>query len=523
MKKIGYFIFPLLVLTLSSCKTENGAPLKAEFDYSTDHAMVGEEISFNDRSSGSPSRWTWYFEGAEEETSVLTQPVVRWLDAGRYTVSLKVSNKEYSDEIVKEKIITIDYHHTVKADFSIDKTMAFDNEYIAFTNLSEGFPNNVKWTFTPEGEGEPVVSEEKEPVLMFSPGIYSVKMEVSNPLDSDVKEVKDAFTVLDQYAVMSDFTALNTTTYEGGKVYFRSSATGNVQGYEWSFEGGSPASSTEPEPVVTYSAPGKYKVSLRVYNDKFEDIEEREGVINVVPTFNSMVFMLPFDGDIKDYGPYGLHPSLYSKGGLVHTYEEGYSSGLGKSIRFPGGEKGKSYAVLQMPEDLLVNYYPQGSEMTLSLWTKISSVSANTAVFAQGNCPGTGEGTNANQIWGRFQSGHSFRVTAEKTGVSGNTVTAKDDRFDDGEWHHLAVVYDRTDNDGEMQMVLTIYLDGNVVGSPAKGADKDTYTIPYFIGSNLRFTNGAWAPENMFNGLMDDYILYNAALTEEQVKELATK
>lgn len=521
MKKLGIIIFSVCAFAVTSCKTNEMAPLKAEFEYSSDHAMVGEEITFKDLSTGNPSRWDWHFEGAEVETSVLTQPSVRWMDAGTYTVSLRVSNKEESDEIVKEKIIAIEYHATVKADFSMDKTMAFDNEYITFTNLSEGFPNNVRWTFTPKDGGEAVVSKENSPKLMFLPGTYSVKLEVSNPLDSDVMEVQDAFTVLDQYAVMSDFGAANRTTYEGGQVFFQSKATGNVQGYEWTFEGGNPSTSSEANPVVTYSAPGKYKVSLKTYNDKYDDVAEKEGFVTVVPTFSGMVFLLPFDGDAKDYGPYGLHPLVYSKGDLVQTYDTGHGDGMGQAMQFPGGEKGKSYAVLQMPDEQFVKIYPQGSEMTLSLWTKVSGISGNTAIFAQGACPGVSDAGN-NQIWGRFQTNHAFRVTAETNGYSGNTVTATDSRFDDGQWHHIGVVYEKIDNGGTYQRKLTIYLDGEVVGSPVTAADKDTETVPYFIGCNLRLTSGAWAPENMYTGLMDDYILYNTALTEEQIKTLAS-
>ncbi len=505
----------------SSCKKEVSAELNADFEYSVAQAKVGDEITFKDLSSGVISRWSWVFEGAEKETSELSSPVVRWLDAGTYSVSLKVSNGNMSDEIKKEKIIKIDYYDQVTADFSFDKTMLFDNEYITFTNTSIGFPNTVKWTFTSD-DGKVVESEEQNPKLVFSPGVYSIKLEISSPVASDVKEQSDAFTVLDRYAVLSSFSAMNRTTFDGGSVFFKNTSTGNVEGLEWTFEGGTPSTSTDENPVIKYDKPGSYKVILRTYNEKYEDTCTKEAFVKVVPSYGGMVFLLPFDGDSKDYGPYGLHPLSYTKGDLQPSYETGHGDGLGKAMKFPGGTKGKAYSVLQLPDKELLEVYPQGSEMTVSVWTKINGVSANNAIFAQGSCPGVME-TGSNQIWGRFQSGHAFRVTAETTGFTGNTVTAKDNRFDDGGWHHLAVVYARRDVGGSYVRDLTIYLDGQVVGTPAKDkSDKNTDTVPYFIGSNLRFTSGAWAPENMFEGLMDDYILYNKALTQSEIAELAS-
>ena len=82
-------------------------------------------------------------------------------------------------------------------------------------------------------------------------------------------------------------------------------STGNVQNREWTFEGGEPATSTEASPVVRYSSVGTYKVRLRTYNEKYSDVAEKEGYIHVVPS-NGLVFLLPFDGDILDYGPYSF-------------------------------------------------------------------------------------------------------------------------------------------------------------------------------------------------------------------------
>ena len=521
MKRITIISLMMLALAALSCVKEKtvAEPLKADFDCDVLSVLVGEEVTFNDKSAGAPSRWNWTFEGAETETSILTQPVVRWMKAGTYSVSLEVSNATETSSVKKDALITVAYHPSVRADFTVDKTQAFDTQTVNFTNTSEGFPETVKWTFTPK-VGEAVVSTDYNPSLQFAPGVYTVKLEVSNPLASDEKTVEDLLTVVDQYAVMAHFTSDLTTTYEGGSISFKDASEGNAQSWEWTFEGGEPAASTEQNPVVKYSAGGRYKVRLRTYNDRYESIEEKEGYIKVVPA-SGLVFMLPFDGDILDYGPNKLKPTAYenAKGGVdLHlTFEEG-RDGYGSCVKFPtGSAKGGPYSVIQMP-DKLQEIHPDGSDMTVSVWVNHPTTTASYAIFAQGDCPGVASG-NSCQIWWRFQTNNQLRCTAEQTTPKvGITSTVSNAGAADGTWHHIAVSFAvRTDG----KRYLTVYIDGVQKGT-ANGANFDVKTLPMFIGCNLRFTNGAWAPENINVGQMDDYLYYNRALSAEEIATLAS-
>lgn len=102
--------------------------------------------------------------------------------------------------------------------------------------------------------------------------------------------------------------------------------------------------------------------------------------------------------------------------------------------------------------------------------------------------------------------------------MSGNTATssASATTFDDGNWHHVCIVYFK--NNGKQD--LRIYADGEKLVEANGKDDKGTLTLPYYIGCNLRLTNGEWAPENMFTGWMDDYVLYKKGFTAEEVKAL---
>ena len=506
MKRIFTILSAALCLAAVSCHKNAENVIKADFEADKTDVKVGEVVTFSDLSTGSITRWTWTFEGATPETSVLTQPQICWMDAGTYSVCLTVSDGKTENSITKENIINVSYHSTVKADFTISKTRAYSSESIKFTNTSTGFPNNVKWTFTPQS-GAPVTSTEKDPELTFEPGIYTVKLEVSNPVASDSKTVTDAFTILDPNAVTAKISSPNTTTYVGATVNFDPITEGPVKTYEWTFDGGTPATSTEAKPAVTYSATGSYKVTLTVRNGSYNDTDSVEGYIHVLPAEN-LVFLLPFDGDVKDYGPNGLNPIVFTLGDLSISYKEG--NGHGMAAKFPGGTKGKSYSVLQMP-DALKDIVPVGNELTVSWWSKTPTVSASEAIFAQGECPGF---PASNQIWCRFQTGDAIRCTAETTGAGSNTSTVSGKNLQDDNWHNITVVYGNGGND------LRFYFDG--VGQTAvngKGA-KETAILPYFIGCNLRWTNNAPAPENMYSGLLDDYVFYKKAMSETEVKVL---
>lgn len=64
-----------------------------------------------------------------------------------------------------------------------------------------------------------------------------------------------------------DFTASQTIGCEGTVISFTDETLGCVENYNWLFPGGSPISSNDANPVVTYSTAGEYPVQLTVSNN----------------------------------------------------------------------------------------------------------------------------------------------------------------------------------------------------------------------------------------------------------------
>lgn len=82
--------------------------------------------------------------------------------------------------------------------------------------------------------------------------------------------------IIEFFGVLSTQLAANfigspASICEGGTVTFSNFTTGGATSYAWSFPGGVPETSTDPEPTVTYANPGLYDVTLIVTNGQYAD------------------------------------------------------------------------------------------------------------------------------------------------------------------------------------------------------------------------------------------------------------
>ncbi len=76
----------------------------------------------------------------------------------------------------------------------------------------------------------------------------------------------------------------------------------------------------------------------------------------------------------------------------------------------------------------------------------------------------------------------------------------------DGQWHHVAGVYDGTE--------LRLYIDGTLDASAKTSGSININTYPVYIGGNAEQPGREW------NGLIDDVRLYNYALSDTEIEAL---
>lgn len=88
--------------------------------------------------------------------------------------------------------------------------------------------------------------------------------------------------------LVADFTADATTVSIGGTVHFTDNSWGaQITSYNWEFEGGTPATSTQLNPTVTYNTAGTFDVRLTVTNaDGETNTKYMPHYISVVESYN---------------------------------------------------------------------------------------------------------------------------------------------------------------------------------------------------------------------------------------------
>ncbi len=79
----------------------------------------------------------------------------------------------------------------------------------------------------------------------------------------------------------ANFTSDKTNIFEGENIIFENTSDGNVNSYEWTFEGGAPSTSSEENPTITYAKSGNYVVTLKVLNGDVSNTITKDDYITV--------------------------------------------------------------------------------------------------------------------------------------------------------------------------------------------------------------------------------------------------
>ncbi|NIO80981.1 MAG: PKD domain-containing protein, partial [Candidatus Aminicenantes bacterium] len=82
---------------------------------------------------------------------------------------------------------------------------------------------------------------------------------------------------------VADFTASATVITEGDSVTFTDLSTNTPDAWDWVFAGGTPGTSTQQNPTITYNTAGTYTVTLTATNAYGSDTETKTDYITVQP------------------------------------------------------------------------------------------------------------------------------------------------------------------------------------------------------------------------------------------------
>lgn len=93
----------------------------------------------------------------------------------------------------------------------------------------------------------------------------------------------------------ADFRSNIQTVCTGSQVQFTDDSFNNVTGWTWTFDGGTPATSTSQNPTVTYNSPGTYSVTLEATDGSSSETEVKSGYITVLPDGDPLPYSEDFE------------------------------------------------------------------------------------------------------------------------------------------------------------------------------------------------------------------------------------
>lgn len=391
----------------------------------------------------------------------------------------------------------------INANFTASKITIFEGEFVTFTDQSTNNPTSWEWDF---GSSNIDSSPEQNPTVVFEEsGTYNISLTASNENSSD-REVKSEFITVVK-SIKASFETSDSIIDQGNEITFTDTSIGSPNSWEWTFEGASPASSTESNPVIKYNAPGVYEATLKVTTD-----QQPEGNIStkeiVVLTTNGLIAYYPFDGDAEDYSGNEFHGFLNN--GVTMFNDRNQQSG--KSYKFDG-EDDHIVTSSEIDENL-------SAGASFAAWIYISEVGSTARILSNYNGMGV-EGACNERI------GFVFGITEDQRlnifyATDGNKYDGRVTEatsLEANKWNHVVGTW----NGNYSPSGFNLYINGtqrDVSNLDSGFSNCGTYlesTNPFQIGLGECAT-GPCAP---FNGAIDEVRIYDKMLTPEEIDALS--
>ncbi len=194
----------------------------------------------------------------------------------------------------------------------------------------------------------------------------------------------------------------------------------------------------------------------------------------------SLVAWYRFDGNALDSSGNELHGTEMGD----PTYEAGV---FGQAISLDGD--GDYVDCGLAPEFDITDY------ITFTYWIKVVAFDKSwNTVLSRGD-----------DSWRSSRAGENNFMEAAVSGTSGDWTYGVTP-VDDEQWHHIGWVYDGTMN--------YLYVDGEVDATEESTGQITVSSFPLWIGDNSQATGRFWT------GLIDDVLIFNRALSQEEVQRI---
>ena len=219
-------------------------------------------VAFKDQSTNNPTSWEWDFGNGA--TSSNQNPTVSYSAAGTYTVTLIVKNGVGENAVRMTNYITVFPSPTLN--FSTNLSLACVPANIQFTNSSQPGQGSIvsyNWGF-----GDGGTSNQASPSHTYTQtGYYNVSLTVTNSAGcSSSATFSRVIRVIQGIQPQFTWNQVSTSCTAPYLLDFtnQTAGPGNLT-YNWSFNGATPAASTDTSPAnISYPSAGSYSATLAV-------------------------------------------------------------------------------------------------------------------------------------------------------------------------------------------------------------------------------------------------------------------
>ncbi|NOY51887.1 MAG: PKD domain-containing protein, partial [Chlorobi bacterium] len=245
-------------------------PPTADFEADNTTVTQGDTVFFSDLSGPGILNRTWTFENGDPASSTEENPFVVYSDTGYYDVTIYVENADGNDTKLKTDYIHVTPMQKPIAGFEADHTVIPTNFIVHFYDKSTNNPSEWNWEFE---DGSPATATNQNPQSRWgSEGLFFVKLIAVNLGGSDTLVKENFINVGGGDVPITDFEASNTHISQNQSVDYTDLSSGNPDTWQWTFEGGTPETSSEQNPQgVVYEQGGAFNVSLTASNGYGED------------------------------------------------------------------------------------------------------------------------------------------------------------------------------------------------------------------------------------------------------------
>lgn len=276
-----------VTVTVNNCTTPT-----ASFTISSNNICQGDCITITNTSTGTSGSelYGWQFNGGTPANSTSQNPgSVCYNTAGSYWITLVITDASFNFLDSTGMAVSVNTCSVPVASFTPSQTTICENGCVDFTDNSVGTTGTVtyNWSF-PGANTTSSTLQNPTGICYATAGTYTVTLQITDQVGTDDTIMTNLITVNTCTTPTAGFTISSNNICQGDCITITNTTTGTTGSelYAWSFNGGTPSTSTSQTPAsVCYNTTGTYWITL-VVTDASSNFLDSTGMAVTVNTCN---------------------------------------------------------------------------------------------------------------------------------------------------------------------------------------------------------------------------------------------